>query len=305
MELKNSLISSNYKGLSKHAPWKKTYVKEKPWKEMAVDVDSLVFFYMRKYLEKPYSTRRDETMVCAAFVHDITASRELVINDMARYSLGQLVKILKFIKSIGIKTHPVCSTDIPRLKRELYQERSIRRDRIAQQIREMNVIDAKPQVLASIKEYMLHFRDEVRDIVVTKIHVHECQEADKWCGRNHRVTMSEDVDIFLFGHDRTTIVKPFLMDETPTHLDFLDCKSYYIHHDISDHNHFIQVCLVIGTDYNYGVKGMGVKRSVATIAKHGSIARYLAVKYDLSDENVAVFMDRHRQFMKYVMDANF
>lgn len=303
MQTKELVRSSNYKQLSKHAPWKKVYINEKPWREMSVDVDSLVFFYMRKYLDKPYATHRDETMVCAAFVYDIRTSRQLVVEDMVRYSVNKLAKTVKFLNHVGIKTHLVYSMGIPSLKEDLYEERLRHRARVAQQIHALNVVDDRYRILALVKEYMLHFRDNVRDIVVqhsNTLHFHTCQEADKWCGKGSPITMSEDVDVFLFGHDRTIIVKPLLMDETPTHLDFLDCKSYYIHNGISTHQQFIQVCIMIGTDYNYGVKGMGPKTSVTAITKYGTIARYMAVKYDLSDENVARFMARCNRTIKYI-----
>ena len=71
MEIKTSLTLSNYKQLSKNNDaWKKVYISEKPWKEMAIDIDSIVFFHMRKYLDIPYPTRKDEKLVSAAFVHD-------------------------------------------------------------------------------------------------------------------------------------------------------------------------------------------------------------------------------------------
>jgi len=263
---------------------------------MAVDVDSLVFFYMRKYLDIPYPTHRDERMVCAAFIHNTRRSTKWVVEDMAKYSTNQLVSLLKYLKSIGLVLHPVYSTGYPKLKRDLYDERLQTRTNIERTFRQMDV----DTVLPWIKKYMLHFRDEVRDIVVQhpRLNLHQSTEADKWCGKHHRVTMSEDVDIFLFGNKKTIIVRPFL--DHPTHFDFVDCKSYFANKGIATYDDFVQVAFMVGTDYNRGIKGMGVKKSVAAIAKYGTVQKYVAAKYDLSDDNVEEMMERYKRFIKYV-----
>jgi 5'-3' exonuclease len=272
---------------------------EKPWKEMAVDVDSLVFFYMRKYLDIPYPTRKDEKLVCAGFVHDTKKSAKWIVDDMAKYSAKQLLSLLKYLESNGLVLYPVYSTGYPKLKRDLYDERLQKKNSM-----EATFLKMDPDtVLSSMKKYMLYFRDDVRDIVVQhpKLkHLHKSTEADKWCGKNHRVIMSEDVDIFLFGNKRTTIVKPFLLDIHPTHFDFVDCKSYFMDKGISTHDEFVQVAFMSGTDYNRGIKGMGVKKSVAAIAKYGTIQEYIRRKYDLTDENAEEFVKKYKQFSKYV-----
>ncbi len=301
MEVKTSLITSTYKHLSKeNKGWKKAYIAEKPWEEMAVDVDSLVFFYMRKYVDIPYPSRKDERMVAAAFVRDIAQSTKWVVEDMARYSINQLALLLKYLKSIGLTLYPVCSTGYPKLKRELRDERLQKR----RDMERMFQRDATTDTIAAlIKKYMLYFRDDVRDIVIEnkrlKKYLNHSTEADKWCGKNHRVTMSEDVDIFLFGK-KTIIVKPFLVDDTPTHYRFIDCKSYFVDKGIANHDEFIQVAFMMGTDYNRGIKGMGEKRSVEAISKYKTVAKYVAVKYDITDENVEVLMRKYKQFMEYV-----
>lgn len=301
METKVSLVSSTYKQLSKgNKAWKKAYIAEKPWKEMAVDVDSLVFFYMRKYVEVPYPTRKDERMVCAAFIHDAKRSAEWVVNDMAKYSINQLVSLFKYLKSMGLVYYPVCSTGYPKLKRELREERMQTRSNMEKIFHQTD----PDIILLSMKKYILHFRDEVRDIVIAspKLHLHMSTEADKWCARNYRVTMSEDVDIFLFGNKKTIIVRPFLADTHPNHFDFVDCKSYFTEKDIATYDDFIQVAFMSGTDYNRGIKGMGVKKSVAAIAKYGTVAKYVAAKYDLTDDNVEKLMEVYRHFIKYIRD---
>jgi hypothetical protein len=303
MERKDSLTTSTYKQLSRgNKGWKKTYIAEKPWREMAIDVDSLVFFYMRNYLDIPYTTRKDEKMVAAAFIYNAKQATQWVVDDMVRYCTKQLALLLKYFKSIGLKLYPVCSNGYPKLKRELRAERARERDAMERKFPSMD----RNEVLLSMKKYILHFRDEVRDIVVEhKEHLHHCTEADKWCGKNHRVTMTEDVDIFLFGTKKTIIVKPFLMDETPKCFSFIDCKSYFIDMGIATHDDFLQVAFLMGTDYNYGVKGMGKKRSVQAITQYGTVAKYVAVEYDITDEGVERLMKEYKRFITYVTSDTF
>jgi hypothetical protein len=301
MERKDSLITSTYKQLSRgNEAWKKTYITEKPWREMAVDIDSLIFFYMRNYLDIPYTTHKDERMVADTFIRNTKKATQWVVDDMVRYCTKQLVLLLKYLKSIDIKLHPVFSDGYPKLKRELRAERTRERDKMERKFSQMD----RDEVLSSIKKYILHFRDEVRDIVVEhkrlKEHLSCCTEADKWCGKNYRVTMTEDVDIFLFGTKKTIIVKPFLMDEIPKYFWFVDCKSYFVDMGIATHDDFLQVAFMMGTDYNYGIKGMGKKRSVEAINKYGSVAKFVAVKYDITDEGVEKLMKEYKRFITYV-----
>jgi len=266
---------------------------------MAVDVDSLVFFYMRNYLDIPYSSK-DERLVADTFIHNTTQATQWVVDDMVRYCRKQLVSLLKYLESIEIKLHPVFSDGYPKLKRELRAERMRERNGMERKFPGMD----RDEALSSMKKYMLHFRDEVRDIVVEhrrlKEHLYHCTEADKWCGKNHRIIMTEDVDIFLFGTKKTIIVKPFLMDEIPKYFCFVDCKSYFVDMGIATHDNFLQVAFMMGTDYNYGIKGMGKKRSVEAIARYGSVAKYVAVKYDITDEGVERMMKEYDKFMAYV-----
>lgn len=298
MEVKSSLIISTYKQLSKtNKGWKKAYISEKPWEEMAVDVDSLIFFYMRKYVDIPYPSRKDERMVVAAFLRDTTQSTKWIVEDMARYSINQLVLLLEYLKSIGLILYPIYSTGYPKLKRELWDERLQKRNKMERSF------STHTDVMSLLKKYILYFRDEVRDIVVKSKrlkHLNHSTEADKWCGKNHRVTMSEDVDIFLFGNKRTIIVKPFLVDEVPTHFRFIDCKSYFVDKGIGNYDEFIQVAFMMGTDYNRGIKGMGEKRSVEAISKYKTVAKYVAVKYDITDENVESLARTYERFLKYI-----
>jgi 5'-3' exonuclease len=57
---------------------------------------------------------------------------------------------------------------------------------------------------------------------------------------------------------------------------------------------------MMGTDYNYGIKGMGKKRSVEAINKYGSVAKFVAVKYDITDEGVEKLMKEYKRFITYV-----
>lgn len=303
MELKQSLMSSTYKQLSRgNKGWRKTYVAELPWEEMAIDVDSLVFFYMRKYLDIPYQSPKNETMVYASFLYDIDRSMGWMIEDMAKYSSTKLISLFKYLLSVGVRPNLICSVDIPKLKRDLYKERAVEKNILEEKFRALGnnilVPEVKDRVISLVKKYALHFRDDVRDCVIrNELDFHCVKEADKECAK-YRVTMSEDVDIFLFGNKRTIIVKPFL--GSPTHFDFIDCESYYIDKGIKSHADFIQVAFLIGTDYNRGIKRIGPKRSVKIITKYRTIGNYIASEYDITDDNAVIFVEKLGKFIKYL-----
>lgn len=301
METKKSLTSYTYKQLSRNnMGWKTTYIVERPWEEMAVDVDSLVFFYMRRYISIPYRSRKDEVMVSAAFIRNVKQSTTWVVEDVAQYCIKQLILLLKYLRSLDLTLHPVCSIGYPKLKRDLRDERLLKRKEMETSFSRMG----RDDVMESIGKYILGLRDDVRDLVVEheelKKHLHYSIEADKWCGRNHRVIMTEDVDVFLFGNKKTIIVKPFLLVNAPTTFRFIDCKSYFMNKGIATYDNFIQVSFMMGTDYNYGIKGMGPKKAVNAINKYGTVAKYVGVKYDIVDEQADVLMKRYKRFMDYV-----
>lgn len=308
MELKGSLTASTYKRLSHNGGWRKVYLAESPWREMAIDVDSLVFFHMREYLQLPYRTSKDETMVCASFLYHVDKSTRWMVDDMARYSTEQLALLFEFLTSIGIALYPIWGNSFPQLKRELYDERAGKKEKLREEIatfgRNILAPGAKDGILALVKRYALHFRDEVRDRVSRNFpaDLHFAIEPDKMCAKRHLVTMSEDVDVLFFGTKRTIIVKPFLVDIKPTHFNFVDCETYYSTKGIKSHNDFVQVALLMGTDYNNGVKGIGAKRSVGIIAKYGTIEEYVATKYDLDDDIAMAFLERCKMVREYVTD---
>lgn len=306
--MKLSLIS-NYKQLSPgKKSWKKTYVSERAWDEMGIDVDSVVFFHIRKYLESPDLTREKQTMIAASFLSDFEKSVGLLVKAIALYSTEQFRRIIGFLESKKIKFYPVASNSIPPLKTNLVKEREMKsleiRRNIEQLGRNILVPGVRTEALKLIKKYTLNLRDEVRDRVVRDFptSLKQCKEADKWCGRKYDVTISEDVDLFLFGSDETTIIKPFLIGKKgPLYFDNKNWKCFESR-GINSHKDFIEVAFLMGTDYNYGIKGMGVVRSTNAISKYGCVTNFINKKYELHDPNSIKTLDNYRKFMMYISD---
>lgn len=301
MELKESLTSSNYKRLSRdNGGWGKTYVTEMPWREMAIDVDSLVFFHMRNYLNLPYRTPKDETMVCVSFLYDIEKSTRWMVDDMVRYSTRRFVSLGRYLTSIGVTYHLIHDIGIPPLKEDLYEERAKGKRQLENDIRALGTDILAPgmrsNLMSLVKKYALHFRDEVRDKVASNLPSTCVTHTDKECAKKYRTIMTEDVDVLLFGDKWTVIVKPFL--DKPNHFDFVG-RAYYLDKGIKSHEDFVQVALLIGTDYNRGIKGLGPKRAVDVINKYHTIERYVATKYDLTDEIAMAFVERCKKFLNY------
>lgn len=222
-----------------------------------------------------------------------------MIKDIVRYSSKHFLLLFKYLESVGITINPICSTGIPNLKRELYEERAIVKRDLERNIRALgnNILSngVKDGVLSLVKRYALCFRDDIRDGVVENVgsNFFRTEEADKTCGR-FPVIMSEDVDIFLFGNKKTIIVKPFI--NSSKHFDFIDCESYYVDKGIKSHADFVQVAFLIGTDYNRGIKGIGPKRAIAAIAKYRTIEKFVTTKYD----DTVTFLESFGKFERYL-----
>lgn len=309
MELKPSLLSSNYKQLSNHnRSWKKVYLEERPWCKMAMDVDSIVFFHIRKYLESPSLTKEKWTMIAASFLYNFDRSVQLMVTAMSKYSIEQFRKTIEFFHYHGLDVQPVFSISSPVLKSNTLRERdnlSIEiKLEIEKMVKDITVPGVRDKVLVLIKKYALYLRDNVRDVVTDNFPskwLRGVIEADKWCSKNFGVIITEDVDVFLFGNADTIMVRPFLMaGKGPRHFDFRDCRTYFEEKGISSHKEFIQIAFLIGTDYNYGIKGMGPKRSIEAITKYGSVKNYITKKFDLDDESSIRLLDSYRRFSNYI-----
>lgn len=156
----------------------------------------------------------------------------------------------------------VYSHGIPKLKHKLYQERQ----------------NAD--------------RDVLRDKVVKLLDGIKVLEADKYCGKNYQYVLTEDVDIFLFGDSKTTLISP------TTYLT-LRCRDYYKFHGMRSHSVFLDVAIIMGTDYNHGIYRVGVKKARDIIATYDTVGDYLMDTYDLNlPENVR-YIEEHLKILRY------
>lgn len=243
---KEWLSKTNYKILSRGAPWK-TLQPFHDGTSVAVDVDSLVFMYMRQ----DWGPKR------------IAKSLANIYNSY-NYTL-------------------VYSTKIPKLKRNLYLERSILRLQY----------NNRDHVRDKAVRYLL---TKYLDLSSGPIRIIGCKEADKYCAKRYKIIMTEDVDVFLFGNSSTTILHPQTYKT-------LRCKDYYMAHGISTHGDFLDVAIAIGTDYNYGIRGIGVKTIHRIIVRDGykNITSYLCTIYDLNHSSNKWYLDNYLKVLKYFL----
>ncbi|OAQ22121.1 hypothetical protein K457DRAFT_418833 [Linnemannia elongata AG-77] len=241
---KQWLSKVNYKLMSKGAPWKSPR-KIPHGHPIAVDVDSLVFMYMRQ----GWGAKR-----CAK-------SLAIICNTNKNYIL-------------------VYSTGVPILKKDLYLER--------------NILDTP-------YNNRDHIRDKaVRYLLTRYLDATGCprmvgtREADKYCGKRYKYIITEDVDVFLFGNSKTTIIHPLTYN-------MLRCKDYYMVHGISTHGNFLDVAIAIGTDYNYGIKGLGIKTIHKIIVTNGykNITEYLCATYDITSPSNKWYSDNYFKVLLY------
>jgi hypothetical protein len=179
--------------------------------------------------------------------------------------LGVLLDTLT--RDRGVDALCVASTGIPPLKRPLYQERKERGD-------------------------PYHHRDTLRDRTVQgflqdprrREKMVLVEEADQYCGRNFRYILTEDVDVFLFGDEETTLIHP---------LDFrcLRCRDYLSQLGIPTHPLFLQAALILGTDYNNGIRGCGPKTLVKALRRGETPGEYLERRHDLFHEKSLQYLE--------------
>lgn len=241
---KQWLSRVNYKLMSKNAPWKSPQEISRRY-HVAVDVDSLVFMYMRH----GWGAKR-----CAKSLANICNTNE-------NYIL-------------------VYSTGVPTLKQDLYLER--------------NILDTP-------YNNRDHIRDRaVRYLLTRYLDTNGCRrmvgtrETDRYCGKRYKYIITEDVDVFLFGDSNTTIVHPLTYN-------MLRCKDYYMVHGISTHENFLDVAIAIGTDYNYGIKGIGIGTLHKIIVRDGykNITEYLCATYDITSQSNRWYSDGYFKVLGY------
>lgn len=299
MQLKTWLTSSTYKELSKdNDSWKEVDVENIRAHSITIDLDSLVFFYMRKYLERVFSVKKQRRMIRAAFVKNVEIATKQAIRELANFSLEEFRQMVKFVDDTMKLQGIYYSKTYPKLKLELRHER-LERQKVLE--KEIPKTEKKKKLQRYITQYLLGFRDNVRDIIVSKFShklLHEVEETDRVCPQHSKWVMTEDVDIFLFGNKHTVILKPFLIGNGIPETFFRNsCKKYLANKGIQYCN-FVDIAFLMGTDYNRGIKGMGVKRSVAAISKYGTVLEFLVAKYDITD--AGEMLEVYQRFVEYV-----
>lgn len=299
MQLKDSLTSSTYKQLSKgNNSWKDVKIGKIKDKPVVIDLDSLVFFYMRKHLEQRFAIKRQRRTIRTAFVENIKLSTKQSIRELAHFCLKELRLMVTFVENKMDLMEILYSCEYPDPKLELYRERLEKRKVLKKKIPQTS---QKKKLDKYINQYILGLRDEVRDIVISKFShklLRKVEETDKVCPRISKYVITEDVDIFLFGKKNTTIIKPFLLnDAIPQYFICAKCKAYLAEKEIQYHN-FLDIAFLMGTDYNRGIKGMGEKKSIATISKYGNITKFLLARCDITD--AMEMLEMYQNFVEYV-----
>ncbi len=242
---KEWLTKSNYKILSKNAPWKGYYTGDHI---IAIDVDSLVFMYMRQGMR---------SKACAKALASAYASLK--------------------------NSHLIYSTGVPRLKRALYDER---------------------QLLGTPYNDRDHVRDKTMGHLLRKYPIDRSRcigskEADKYCGKNYIYILTEDVDVFLFGNPKTTIIHPLTYRT-------LTCKDYYMAHGIRTHTDFLDIAIGLGTDYNYGIKGIGIAtlHKIIVDMDYRNITEYICSQCNIAEPHNKWYPRMYLRVMEY-LQSNF
>jgi len=106
------------------------------------------------------------------------------------------------------------------------------------------------------------------------------EKGDAWC------VASQDYDCILFGASR--MVRNLAVAGTKTKLEFIELKEVLGKLNLS-RKQLVDVAILVGTDFNNGIKGIGAKTGLKLIKEHGNILEvleHLKIKMEVDPELV-------------------
>ncbi|MBM4240391.1 MAG: flap endonuclease-1 [Euryarchaeota archaeon] len=104
------------------------------------------------------------------------------------------------------------------------------------------------------------------------------QNGDAWC------VASQDYDCILFGSPR--MVRNLAVAGTRANLELIELKNILAKLDLS-REQLVDVAILVGTDFNDGIKGIGAKKGLKLIKEHGDLLnalKHLEIEMEVDPE---------------------
>lgn len=189
------------------------------------------------------------------FVFDLNS----IINHYIRSSPNVVASIEKYIskfisttKSSGIYMVICEKFNVSKYKKGLYLERIRKYD-------PSNPYSIEPSMFAKVTSAIVEY------LVSSGIkYMYVDYETDIICSQlpSNVVMVSEDLDVLLFGASSITRI-PFEQLESGITVRTLSMTSLLSQLQLTTYSEFVNFAILVGTDYNKGIKGYGIQKGLA------------------------------------------
>lgn len=272
------MAKRSYKTIFKDLTWSTVQLSKFPYtKKVYIDGDSMVYSYMREFMDKCYDKTMNEKII-GARIHGIDIMTQYILYQIAKFACIMLTNMISRLDKYNYEWVLVFGRGHIDEKSTLYKERQNDREIIYKKLKGLfpkklcihpGLIAIKIDIRTCIITYSMSFRDEIRDkvkIMISSDKGHEKkynyvedEEPDMYSPRQCPYIITEDFDNILFG--AKIILKPICQDDFKyvTIDDILKTLS------INDLETLIKMSVLCGTDYNIGINGIGPVKSKKSI----------------------------------------
>lgn len=286
----------SYKTLFNGITWKEGRLSDLPWRKVYVDGDSMVFRYMREFVESDLDMSFFMKLV-GARIRSLDTAIHAALYAAASRATTSLSLVLRRLDVVGYDVMLVFGKGHIKRKLTLVKERE---DNLRQKHDTLSSLFPRgackmpgttmlnESLRSAIKSYILASRDPVRDLVKSmmkaksRIYV-ENIEPDMYCSRMSRVVVTEDFDHILFG---AGIIMKELDADNFKYLHVEDILRFVFGSDVpADVSTLIKACVLCGTDYNEGIPGIGpanAKRIVITDPSDPQIDKDVVLFFEIN-----------------------
>jgi 5'-3' exonuclease len=272
----------SYKSIGNNLTWGIYLQSEKPWQEVYIDCDSLIFEYIKEYCHKPLSVSQKITLHFQNIV-DTDLLLEKILKNVAWYCTKRLQQTTTSLREEGLKLHIVFGKGHIPEKQETVDKRSQHRTQAKEKLcnnKSVTRFGAIMKTANIICSYLYSSRDAVRDIVRTRATKGSTvsTEPDRYCAITSRNSPSScvysyDLDVFLFG---ARCVIRETGNPGSRFREFLTIDSLLAQVGVDNPSNsaqqLIELAILCGTDYNPpGVKSIGPTRALRIVNTVGLI----------------------------------
>src|ERR1700733_14435413 len=239
---------SHYKVMCREVPWQD---QAENTQKITIDADSVTFDEIRRFVSNMSSTSTRERL--KTHVKNVF-DRKSLIHDYVHLLAENCAKRIKSINGEIV----FGKSKIATIKLGTNKERKKRRRETFRDLchnTSLIDMDKAQNTIKILGAHLLTLRDRIRDITATNFpNATFSIEPDKYCARKYPLCFSYDYDLYLFGLQ-------IMQREEMGKNQYLSISSILEWLGFKNIREYIIACLLQGTDYNRGIKGIGKMRA--------------------------------------------